>query len=70
MKIDHTSGLTIQANSHVCSAACGRIWPKFCEIVGLVDGQKYTKFHYHRTMYIKMAAKILLATILLGTVVM
>ena len=43
-----------------CSAACGWILPKFWEIVGLMDGQKHTKFHWHRTMYVKMAAKILL----------
>ena len=26
-------------------AACGRIWQKCCEIVRLIYGQKYTKFH-------------------------
>ena len=43
-----------------CLAACGWILPKFWEIVGLMDGQKHTKFHWHRTMYVKMTAKILL----------
>ena len=43
-----------------CSAACGWILPKFWEIVGFMDGQNHTKFHWHRTMYVKMTAKILL----------
>ena len=50
------------------SAACGRIWSKFWEIVVLMGGQKYTKFHWRRTMYVKMAAKILLAFFADGTV--
>ena len=34
--------------------------PKFWDIVGLIDGQRFTKFHWHRTMYVKMAFKLLL----------
>ena len=41
-----------------CLTACGWILPKCWEIVGLIDGQKHTKLHWHRTMYVKMAAKI------------
>ena len=33
-----------------------------------MGGQKYTKFHQHRTMYVKMVAKILLAFFADGTV--
>ena len=50
------------------STACGRIWPKLWEIVVLMGGQKYTKFHWRRTMYVKMAAKILLTFFEDGTV--
>ena len=40
----------------------------FRRFVGLMGGQKYTKFHQHRTMYVKMVAKILLAFFADGTV--
>ena len=50
------------------SAACGRILPKMWESVVLMGGQNYTKFHWRRTMYVKMAAKILLAFFADGTV--
>ena len=30
------------------SAACGQNWPNFWEIVVLMGGQKYTKFHWRR----------------------